>query len=61
MNNIQIIYHYPHEPHTDHEETLTLDEIRDLYPNYAITIADSGFKSLVVSYDNIEVSFTRKG
>ena len=59
MSDIQVTYHYPKEPHTDHYEILSLDEIKDLYPNYANTIADSGFKSLVVSYDNIEVAFTK--
>jgi hypothetical protein len=59
MSDILVTYHYPKEPHTDHEEILTLDEIKDLYPNYATAISDSGFKSLVVSYDNIEVAFIR--
>ncbi len=58
MPDIRVTYHYPKEPHTDHEEVLTLDEIKDLYPNYASAIADSGFSSLTVSYDNIEVTFT---
>lgn len=58
MKGIRVTYHYEDEPLHDHEEILSIEEAKDLYPNYASVITLDDFYILTFSYDQTQVTFT---